>query len=152
MDMRGWAIVVLVILLSASAVPVLAGNEDKYGYITIENVDITLDKGKANIDVRYSLDEPTQVIVFLLGKQDLKSRIVRVLNYEDAQVTRIDMNRAQLVVEDVSYNYGRGIYWFPSHQFNVIIPSLRVTTPQASREYVSTRELPNGLGYFDSPM
>lgn len=150
--MRGGAIAVVLILLAALAMPVFAANEDKYGYITIENVAITLDRGKANIDVQYSLDEPTQVIVFLLGKQDLKSRIVRVLNYEDAQVTRIDMNRAELVVEDVSYNYGRGIYWFPSHQFNVIIPSLRVTTPQASREYVSTRELPNGLGYFDSPI
>jgi hypothetical protein len=149
--MKGGAIAVLVVMLAAMAMPVLAVNDDKYGYITIQNVDIILEKGKANINVQYSLDEPTRIIVLLLGKQDLKSRILKVLNYDDAQVTSIDMNRAELVVEDVSYNYGRGIYWFPSHDFNVLIPTLRITTPQTSREYLSTSELPNGIGYFDSP-
>jgi hypothetical protein len=33
----------------------------------------------------------------------------------------------------------------------VLIPTLRITTPQTSREYLSTSELPNGIGYFDSP-
>ena len=149
--MKGGAIAVLVVMLAAMAMPVHAVNDDKYGYITIQNVDIILEKGKANINVQYSLDEPTRIIVLLLGKQDLKSRILKVLNYDDAQVTSIDMNRAELVVEDVSYNYGRGIYWFPSHDFNVLIPTLRITTPQTSREYLSTSELPNGIGYFDSP-
>ena len=149
--MKGGAIAVLVVMLAAMAMPVLAVNDDKYGYITIQNVDIILEKGKANINVQYSLDEPTRIVVLLLGKQDLKSRILKVLNYDDAQVTSIDMNRAELVVEDVSYNYGRGIYWFPSHDFNVLIPTLRITTPQTSREYLSTSELPNGIGYFDSP-
>ena len=149
--MRGVAIAVTVLCILSMGLPVVAANEDKYGYITIQNVDITLEKGKANIDVQYSLDEPTRLIVLLLGKQDLKNRILKVLNYEETEVVEIEMNRANLVVEDVSYNYGRGIYWFPAHQFNVLIPTLRITTPQISREFCSTKMVPNGIGYFDNP-
>ncbi|HUU75963.1 MAG TPA: hypothetical protein VMW63_07710 [Methanoregulaceae archaeon] len=148
--MRGKAIAVLLILIGALIIPVTAVNDEKYGYITVENVDITLDKDKANINVQYTLDEPTRVIVLLLGKQDLKNKILKIINYEDAQVTSIDMDSADLVVEDVSYNYGRGIYWFPDHQFNVLIPSLKIFTPQASKEYSSTDEIPDGMGYFDT--
>lgn len=152
LDMRGLATALTVVCILLFMLPVLAVNEDKYGYITIENVDITLEKGMANIDIQYTLDEPTRLIVFLLGKQDLKNRILKVLNYDDARVVQIEMDRASLVVEDVSYNYGRGIYWFPSHQFNVMIPSLRITTPQISREFCSTNVIPNGIGYFDNPV
>jgi len=150
--MRGIATAIIFVCILSCMLPVLAVNEEKYGYITIENVDITLERGVANIDVQYTLDEPTRLIVFLLGKQDLKNRILKVLNYDDAEVVQIEMDRANLIVEDVSYNYGRGIYWFPSHQFNVIIPSLRITTPQISREFCSTNMIPNGIGYFDNPV
>ena len=146
--MKGLAIVMCLIFLAALAVPALAENTDKYGYITIQAVDITLDQGKANINVQYTLDEPTRVIVLLLGKQDLKNRLLTVLNYEDAEVKNLDLNSAELVVDDVSYSYGRGVYWFPSHTFNVLIPTLRITTPQVSREYAGVNEIPNGIGYF----
>jgi hypothetical protein len=146
--MKGWAIAVCLIFLAALTVPALATNTDKYGYITIEAVDISLDGGKANINVKYTLDEPTRVIVLLLGKQDLKNRLLTVLNYEDAEVKSLDLNSAELVVDDVSYSYGRGVYWFPSHTFNVLIPTLRITTPQVSREYEGVNEIPNGIGYF----
>lgn len=150
--MRGVATALVVVCMLSFVLPVLAVNDEKYGYVTIRNVDITLEKGVANIDVQYSLDEPTRLIVFLLGKQDLKNRILKVLNYDDAEVVDIGMDRANLVVRDVSYNYGRGIYWFPSHQFNVIIPTLTITTPQISREFFSTNTVPNGIGYFDNPL
>jgi hypothetical protein len=146
--MKGLAIAMCLIFLAVLAAPALAENTDKYGYITIQAVDITLDEGKANINVRYTLDEPTRVIVLLLGKQDLKNRLLTVLNYEDAEVKNLDLNSAELVVDDVSYSYGRGVYWFPSHTFNVLIPTLRITTPQVSREYAGVNEIPNGIGYF----
>jgi hypothetical protein len=148
--MKGWAIAVCLIFLAALTVPAPAVNTDKYGYITIEAVDITLDGGKANINIKYTLDEPTRVIVLLLGKQDLKNRLLTVLNYEDAEVKNLDLNSADLVVNDVSYSYGRGVYWFPSHTFNIVIPTLRITTPQVSREYEKVTEIPNGIGYFAS--
>lgn len=150
--MKGVAVALLFICVLSLAFPSLAVNDQKYGYVSIENVDITLERGVAHIDIEYSLDEPTRLIVFLLGKQDLKNRILKVLNYDDAEVVTIEMGHANLVVEDVSYNYGRGIYWFPSHQFNVMIPTLRITTPQITREYSETNTIPNGIGYFDNPV
>jgi hypothetical protein len=148
--MKGWPIAMCLIFLAVLVVPALATSTDKYGYITIEAVDITMDEGKANINVQYTLDEPTRVIVLLLGKQDLKNRLLTVLNYEDAEVKDIDLNSAELVVDDVSYSYGKGVYWLPSHTFNVLIPTLRITTPQVSREYADINEIPNGIGYFAS--
>jgi hypothetical protein len=148
--MKGCAIAVCLIFLAAAVIPASAANNDKYGYITIEAVDINLEGSKATITMDYTLDEPTRVIVLLLGKQDLKNRLLTVLNYDDAEVKSIDLNRAELVVDDVSYSYGRGVYWFPEHVFNVIVPSLRVTTPQVVREYSSVEGIPNGIGYFDS--
>jgi predicted S18 family serine protease len=148
--MRGTIIAVLLIVITALAIPALAADDERYGYIKVENMDIILDKDQANINLEYTLDEPTRVIVLLLGKQDLKNRILKIVNYEDAKVTSLDMDRAELVVEDISYNYGRGIYWFPDHQFNVIIPTLRIITPQTSKEFSSTSEITHGMGYFDN--
>ncbi len=148
--MKGWAIAVCLVVILALAVPAPAASPDKYGYVTIRDVDITLSGDQAHIRVNYTLDEPTRVIVLLLGKQDLKSRLLTVLNYPDAEVQAIELDRAELVVDDVSYSYGRGVYWFPEHSFNGVIPFLRVTTPQVSREYVNTDGIPNGIGYFDT--
>jgi hypothetical protein len=149
--MKGCAIAVCLLFMAVTAaVPASAVNNDKYGYITIQSVDINLDGSKADIKVDYTLDEPTRVIVLLLGKQDLKSRLLRVLNYDDAEVKAIDIDHAELMVEDVSYSYGRGVYWFPEHFFNAMVPSLKVTTPQVVREYSSVEGIPNGIGYFDT--
>lgn len=150
--MRGVALAVTVGFLLLLATPVTGGNGEKYGYVTVRDVAITLEKDQATIDVRYTLDEPTRLIVLLLGKHDLRNRLLRVLNYEDAEFVRIGLDEARLVVRDVSYNYGRGVYWFPAHKFNIVIPSLRVTTPQVTRTYEQAREIPNGIGYFDSPV
>jgi hypothetical protein len=148
--MKGWAIAVCLLCMAVAVIPASAANNDKYGYITIQAVDINLDGGKANIRVDYALDEPTRVIVLLLGKQDLKNRLLTVLNYEDAEIVNIDLASAELVVDDVSYSYGKGVYWFPEHSFNVMVPYLRITTPQVTREYFSVEGIPNGIGYFDT--
>ncbi|NYT07973.1 MAG: hypothetical protein GKC05_06945 [Methanomicrobiales archaeon] len=148
--MKGWAIAVCLLFTAALAIPAPAASPDKYGYVTIHDVDITLSGDQAHIRVNYTLDEPTRVIVLLLGKQDLKSRLLTVLNYPDAEVESIELDRADLLVDDVSYSYGRGVYWFPEHRFNGVIPYLRVTTPQVSREFVAADGIPNGIGYFDT--
>ncbi|NTU99929.1 MAG: hypothetical protein HGA55_02250, partial [Methanoregulaceae archaeon] len=80
--MKGCAIAVCLIILATAVIPASAANNDKYGYITIEEVNITLEGSKATIIVDYTLDEPTRVIVLLLGKQDLKNRLLTVLNYD----------------------------------------------------------------------
>jgi hypothetical protein len=142
--------VLLLILLCYAVAPALALNEEKFSYITVQNVDITLDNASARIKMNYAIDDGTRFIVMLLGKQDLKNKLIKILNYEDVVVKNIELDSAEILINDASYTYGRGIYWFPSHEFNVNIPTLTVHTPQTSRQYTNVNEFPQGIGYFDT--
>ena len=85
---------------------------------------------------------------FLLGKQDLKNKLVKILNYENAKIQRIDLSNAEFVVDQAAYSYGSGIYWYPSHTFNVVIPRLSIQTPQVTRNFTNINQFPGGIGYF----
>jgi hypothetical protein len=146
--MRAHVIAVLVVLLLCTVGPVLAANENRYSYISINSVAVNLTNTTANITVDYQLDGGATFILFFLGKNDLRQKLEKILNYDNAQVTSIDMNSASFSVKNVSYVYGEGIYWFPSHEFGVTIPSLVIHTPRLSRSYTNTTEFPNGIGYF----
>jgi hypothetical protein len=146
--MRACAVVLVLLLSFCIAVPALAANEDRYGYITIENVQIQLDNGTADIHVNYSVDESTRFIFFLFGKQDLKNKLLKILNYKDAQMKRIDLTSADFVVEEAAHSYGNGVYWYPAHEFNIVVPSLSVRSPQAMRNFSQTNRFPGGMGYF----
>lgn len=142
--------VLLLILIGCAVAPAMALNEEKFSYITVQNVDITLDNTSARIRMNYTIDDGTRFIVMLLGKQDLKNKLIKILNYEDVVVKNIELDSAEVMITDASYTYGRGIYWFPSHQFNVNVPVLTVHTPQTRRQFTNVNEFPNGIGYFDS--
>ena len=146
--MRAHALAVLMLLLMCFVAPALAANEDRYSYVTVDDVQIKLDNGTAIIHVNYSVDEGTRFIFFLLGKQDLKNKLLKILNYEDAKIQRIDLSSADFTVYNASHSYGKGIYWYPSHEFNVVIPSLSVQSPQATRNFTNTKEFPGGMGFF----
>jgi hypothetical protein len=146
--MRAPAIAVLIILVISIVYPALATSENRYGYITVDSLVIKLSNATAEITVEYQLDGGAMFILFFLGKNDLKQKLQKILNYEDAQVTSIDMKSATFLVKNVSYIYGEGIYWFPNHEFNIMIPSLTIHTPRLSRHYNYTSEFPNGIGYF----
>jgi len=147
-SMRAYAVMLLILLSLSMAVPGMAANADRYSYITIQDVQINLNNGSADIHVNYKVDEGTRFIFFILGKQDLKNKLMKILNYEDAQMNRIDLSSADFTVEDAALSYGKGIYWYPSHEFNIVIPTLSVKTPQVTRTFTMTKEFPGGIGYF----
>ncbi len=147
--MRVRVIAVLCLIIMSMAMPVLAANDERYSYIKINDMTINLEKDQANIKVNYTIDPGTELIVYLLGKQDLKNKLLKVLNYEDATVKNVEMNSAEILINDISYDYGKGIYWFPEHEFNVVIPNLRVVSPQVTREYRNTKKFSDGMGFFD---
>lgn len=146
--MRAYAPAVMILLFLSCTAPALAASDDRYSYITVEDVQIRLDNGTAVIHVNYSVDEGTRFIFFLLGKQDLKNKLLRILNYEEAKIQRIDLSSADLTVYNASYSYGNGIYWYPTHNFNVVIPSLTVQSPQTTRIFTDTKQFPGGMGFF----
>ena len=144
------AALLCIICIGLIIAPAIAANDERYGYITVDSVQIQLQNDTALVNVHYSVDEGTRLIFFLLGKQDLKNKLLKILNYDDAQMQHIDLSDAQFVVDGVAYSYGNGIYWYPSHQFNVIIPKLTVESPQVVRNYTNTNLFPDGMGYFST--
>lgn len=146
--MRARAFMLLFLVAVCTMAPALAASEDRYGYVTIEQVDIQLDNGTAVIHVDYTVDEGTRFIFFLFGKQDLKNKLLKILNYEDAQMKRIDLSSADFVVNSAAYSYGNGVYWYPSHDFNIVIPSLSVRSPQTIKNFTQTNKFPGGMGFF----
>jgi hypothetical protein len=147
-SMRAYAVVLLIFFTLSMMVPVMAANADRYSYITVQDVQIKLNNGSADIHVNYKVDEGTRFIFFILGKQDLKNKLMKILNYQDAQMNRIDLSSADFTVEDAALSYGNGIFWYPSHDFNVVIPVLSVKTPQVTRNFTMTKQFPGGMGYF----
>jgi len=146
--MRACALAVLIFFLAGCAAPALAADNDRYSYITVEDIHIRLDNGTAVIHVSYTVDEGTRFIFFLLGKQDLKTKLLKILNYEDAKIQRIDLSSADFTVYNASQSYGNGVFWYPSHEFNVVIPSLTVQSPQAIKKFNNTKLFPGGMGFF----
>jgi len=148
--MRAQAIAVFFVILLGIATPVMAADDVRYGYIKIQDVTVQLKNDTAVINVHYTVDEGTRIIFFLLGKQDLKNKLNHILNYEGAQMRRIDLSSAEFIVDGASYSYGKGIYWYPTHSFNVVIPSLTIHSPQVTRTFTMTDVFPDGIGYFDT--
>jgi hypothetical protein len=148
--MRALAVAVFVIILLGITTPVMAAEEVRYGYIQVQDVAVNLKNDTAVINVNYTVDEGTRIIFFLLGKQDLKNRLYHILNYDGAQMRRINLSSAEFTVDGAAYSYGKGIYWYPTHTFNVVIPSLTIRSPQITRTFSMTNVFPNGIGYFDT--
>ncbi len=146
--MRYRAILILLLILGSLAMPVLADDDFRYSYITIDKIGVELVNEKMYIGVDYSLDTPIKVLIFLLGNNDLKTKLTKVVNYENATLTTVEMDHAQFVVEDEVIDYGDGALWLPEHQFNAVTPVLTVTTPQSITKYTYTDALPKGIGYF----
>jgi hypothetical protein len=148
--MKGLVFPILIVFVIGLSTPVAALNEEKFSYITVQNIDIFLDNATADIKMNYTIDDGTQFIFVLLGKQDLKNKVLKILNFDDSTVKSIEMDHAHIQVNDASYTYGRGIYWFPSHDFNVNVPELTIHTPQTTRHFLNVSQFPQGMGYFDS--
>jgi hypothetical protein len=148
--MRAQAIALFFVILLGIAIPAMAAEEVRYGYIQVQDVAVHLKNDTAVINVNYTVDEGTRIIFFLLGKQDLKNRLFHILNYDGAQMRHINLSSAEFTVDRAAYSYGKGIYWYPSHTFNVVIPSLTIRSPQITRTFSMTNIFPNGIGYFDN--
>lgn len=149
--MKPVRVCIALLLIFALLMPLSAANNNKFSYITLEEVDIELDGSTATISVDYEIDDIVSLLVLLLGKGDLKNKIDYILNFEDAKFSDLSMDHASVVVDGASYDYLDGTFWFPTHQFNAEIPRLKVKSPQAYRIFNDTKVFPQGMGFFDKP-
>ena len=91
-----WATVgVLLMLLSALVIPVVAAeSEEKFSYITVEEVTVHLVEEQAVITMNYQIDDGIGFLVLLLGKSDLKRKVGEVLkrNGDGAAQLAVDLH------------------------------------------------------------
>ncbi|MDD1677565.1 MAG: hypothetical protein LUO93_00065 [Methanomicrobiales archaeon] len=141
-------VLILVLLLAGLVMPVPAADEFRYSYININKIGVDLINEKMYIRIDYSVDTPIKVLIYLLGNNDLKNKLTRVVNYDNATLTAVELDHAQFLVDDAVVDYGDGAMWLPEHQFNAIAPLLTVTTPQNTVKYTNAAGFPKGIGYF----
>ncbi|MDO9522576.1 MAG: hypothetical protein Q7J08_02570 [Methanocorpusculum sp.] len=135
---------------------VFVDGSNRYGYLTVNSIDIVLSGTDAEITVQYEVTPWIAFLVFLFGKQDLKNRVLAVVGYpeagKDSQVVTysyVDNDRAVITVKNVVVDYGDGSYWYPAHTFGTVIPKLTfVLTPTDSKIFNNTKIMSKGFGYF----
>lgn len=135
---------------------VFVDGSNRYGYLTVNSIDIVLSGTDAEITVQYEVTLWIAFLVFLFGKQDMKNRVLSVVGYpeagKDSQVvtyTYVDNDRAVITVKNAVTDYGDGSYWYPAHTFGTVIPKLTfVITPTDSKIYNNTKIMSKGFGYF----
>lgn len=146
--MKRLAICMVLMLLALLIVPAVAAGEERYSYITVKDVTVRLEKADAVVTMNYTIDDGIGFLVLLLGKSDLRQKALEVLNFNDASVQYLDLERIEVRVKDASNDYGQGSYWFPAHRFSVVVPSLTIVTSKDTKHYENINEFPDGLGYF----
>jgi len=74
---------------------------------------------------------------------------LEMLGFTDAVVVFVGAEKAELTLSDIATVYGDGIYWFPAHAFQTMIPAVEVVTPQETFRYSNISEL-SGIAYYAS--
>lgn len=137
--------VVLLLLLAGGAA---AAEPNRYSYLTFDTVTINLSGTQATVVADYQVDAGIAPLVAIFGRGDLLQKVRRVTGFENARVVSLSLDRAEFAVDDASMDYGEGSYWFPAHTFGVVLPSLTISSPQATRQFNQTDVFPRGMGYF----
>jgi hypothetical protein len=146
--MKKLSLAIIFLLLGGMIMPAMAGDVGRYSYINVHSVNINLENEKATIDIFYTVDDGIRFLVLLLGKSDMKNKLLMVADFENANFQSVDLDHAVLVINNASNDNGDGSYWFPEHKFGIVIPKLVVKTPQVTRTFLVTDEFPNGIGHF----
>ena len=144
---NSWAFLLSFFLL-ISANSVLAADPEAHGYISIHSVDIDLQPGYADVHVTYTLDDAFRFLILMFGENDVKTRLLDMLNFENTTLVRMDYESADLKIYDISQVYGDGLYWFPAHEFGTSIPNLTVRSNQSCQQFENVTRLKNGIAYY----
>lgn len=144
--MRTALLCLLALLLLACGAA--AAETNRYSYLSVDSVAINLSGPQATIVTEYHIDPGIRSLVAIFGRGDLHRKVRHALGFENARVAELSLDRAVLVIDDASMDYGEGSYWFPSHTFGVVVPSLSVVSPQDARSFAQTDTFPRGMGYF----
>jgi hypothetical protein len=149
--MRCLSLAMALLLLGGLALPVVAADPGRLGYVSFEEVRIRFTGTDARVEVDYTLDPGVHLMIILFGTGDLQRKVERALNFPSAEYGEVGPGHAVFIVEGAAESYGDGTYWFPAHEFGVAFPRVVVEAPGYSRSFSAARAIPGGLGFFGGP-
>lgn len=138
----------LVFSLIISITPAQAADSESQGYIKIQDVEINLQPGYADVHVTYQLDDAFRFLVLMFGENDVKTRLLDLLAFENVTLEHMDYDSADLKVYNIKQIYGDGLYWFPAHQFGTNIPNLTIISNQSVQQFTNSSVIDNGTVYY----
>jgi hypothetical protein len=141
-------LVVFLLIISLNSTQAAEAESESKGYLTITSVLIDLQPGYADVHVTYKLDDAFRFLILMFGENDVKVRLLEILNFQNATLTRMDYETADLKVYDVHPVYGDGLYWFPAHEFEMIIPNLTIQSNQSCQQLFQVNRIENGIVYY----
>ena len=138
--------------------PVMLNGENNYGYLHVNSVQINLKNTDADIIVTYDIDPWLSVLVSVFGKDDLKKRVLGLLQYPEAGYSNqvitfqyLDTRRAVLHVTNAALDNQDNSYWYRAHTFGCTIPNLYFLISDTDvRSFTNVKEMSKGIGYFKS--
>ncbi len=137
----------------------LANGENRFGYLHVQSIEYTMKNMDAEIVVTYRIEPWIAFLVYLFGKQDLKKRILGVLQYpekgyesiQDVEFTYVDGNYAVLTVTNAALDNQDNSYWIRPHSFGCTIPKLTfIINADDIKTFTNVKDMPKGIGYFRS--
>ncbi len=133
--------------------------DNRYGYLYIKSVEYTMNNADAQIRITYEIEPWISFLVYLFGKQDLKKRVIGVLQYpekgyenvQDVTFSYIDSNQAVLTITNAALDNQDNSYWIRPHTFGCTIPSLTfIISENDIKTYTNVESMAKGIGFFRS--
>lgn len=137
----------------------LANGENRYGYLQVQSVEYTMKNMDAEIVVTYRIEPWISFLVYLFGKQDLKKRVLGVLQYpekgyesiQDVEFTYVNSDYAVLTISNAALDNQDNSYWIRPHSFGCTIPTLTfIINADDIKTFTNVKDMPKGIGYFRS--
>jgi hypothetical protein len=144
---NSWTYLLAFFLLISSST-VLAADPEPHGYMNIQDVAIVLQQGYADVHVTYKLDDAFRFLMLMFGENNVKTRLLELMGFDNVTVVRMDYDSADLKVYNIKQIYGDGLYWFPTHHFGTTIPNLTIRSNQSYQKYSNISEIKNGTVYY----
>ncbi|HJJ38549.1 MAG TPA: hypothetical protein O0X42_00295 [Methanocorpusculum sp.] len=137
---------------------VIAATDNNYGYLHVNTVEFTLKNTDADVTVTYSIEPWLAAIVSILGKDDLRKRVLGTIQYPETGYNQVvtfkylDTERAVLHITNAAMDNQDNSYWFRAHTFGCTIPLLQFIFSDSEdvKEYTNVKEMSKGIGYFKS--
>ncbi len=134
-------------------------SDNRYGYLYVKSVEFTMNNANAEIHVTYEIEPWISFLVYLFGKEDLKKRVLGLLQYpeagyenmQDISFSYVGQNKAVLSVRNAALDNQDNSYWIRPHTFGCTIPRLTfIISENDIKTYIDVKSMAKGIGFFRS--